>query len=154
MAAGIGELLTARGAKITGPFHDGAAHGICKVIERNGDVYEGGMVGGVRETRAGVKAVLSMVSGDIYEGGFEDGEFYGRGTYACLREGTIFDGYFQGAHTQCPPPSVHSHSMPLTAVHCVCAAGTRDAKAARSYGGAARGGGEGGGGGVEGRAEC
>ena len=33
--------------------------------------------------------------------------------------------YLPGAHTQCPPHSVHSAlSMPLTAVHCVCAAGT------------------------------
>ena len=48
---GEGELTTARGAKITGPFHDGAAHGVVKVIEKNGDVYEGCMVGGVRETR-------------------------------------------------------------------------------------------------------
>ena len=91
---GEGELTTARGAKITGPFHDGAAHGVVKVIEKNGDVYEGCMVGGVRETRDGTKAVLSMRNGDIYEGGFEDGEYSGRGTYACMKEGTVFDGHF------------------------------------------------------------
>ena len=35
-----------------------------------------------------------MRNGDIYEGGFEDGEYSGRGTYACMKEGTVFDGHF------------------------------------------------------------
>ena len=44
--------------------------------------------------------------------------------YAGSLHAQMPEAYEPGAHTQCTPPSVGTqHSMPLTAEHCVCAAG-------------------------------
>ncbi|KAI9882669.1 MAG: hypothetical protein M1823_005584 [Watsoniomyces obsoletus] len=74
-----------------GPRKYGSPHGIGKMIELNGDVYEGNFVLGKYQ---GEGRMLYQNS-DIYEGGWHSGKMHGQGTFVYGKTGNTYVGGFR-----------------------------------------------------------
>jgi hypothetical protein len=94
---GAGKYIRAGGAK-DGTFEglwvegrvDKVKKGRAKVVDGNGDVYEGGF----HHWKRHGQGVLNMSNGDVYNGQFRDGLPNGSGIIR-YEDGETFEGYFR-----------------------------------------------------------